>query len=172
MGLFIYNKGVLFSPFCLQYVPNLLECLHIPVFCPIWAILTLILARYVYLCLSTMRTGWKWKVSTQEWIHYTYLRLYWHIDGVLPRWIFDFCLCLVKNGQFWPYAAWYIYLCLTIMRWLIGLVSWFPWWSLKNLLSLDTNFVSISYMFRSSLVTKLIAERFELVHIVHNAESY
>ena len=132
----------------------------------------LILAWYVYLCLTTMRTGWKWKVSTQEWIHYTYLRLYWHIDGVLPRWIFDFCLCLVKNGQFWPYAAWYIYLCLTIMRWLIGLVSWFPWWSLKNLLSLDTNFVSISYMFRSSLVTKLIAERFELVHIVHNAESY
>ena len=44
-------------------------------------------------------------VFTQEWIHYTYLRLYWHIAGVLHQWIFDFYLCLVKNEPFWPNAS-------------------------------------------------------------------
>ena len=48
----------------------------------------------------------------------------------------------------------------------------FPLCSPKNLLSLDTNFVSVSYMFRSNMVMKLIAERFLMVHIVHNAESF
>ena len=70
--------------------------------------LDLMLAWYVYLCLTTMRTGWQGMVSTQEWMQYTYLRLYWHIAGVLHQWIVIFCLCLVKNGPTQEWIHWHI----------------------------------------------------------------
>ena len=108
MGLFIYNKGVLFFRFVRSMF---LTCLDVSIYLYFACFLSdlghfdLILAWYVYLCLTTMRTGWKWKVSTQEWIHYTYLRLYWHIAGVLHRWIYDFCLFSVWFWPIWPNAS-------------------------------------------------------------------
>ena len=88
----IYPRFLIFS-LCPQYLPYMLACPNIVFILPVLAPKTgksgnfdLMLASNIYLCQTTAKTSWQWKVFTLEWTHYSYLRLYWHNAPNNPFW--------------------------------------------------------------------------------------